>query len=156
MKKTHKFLSFAAVALQLLSFLVFLILIIFQRSFEKLMNAPGEIIDIFSFPIASTLYMLGATLAVLLVVLGVFSKGRGIWAELICIVLLIAVCPLIARLGTTLETMLLIAPRGASRLAAFSSLSSLTSIAFGITDVATALALVTCGIGMVLKKAAND
>ena len=155
MRKTHKLITFAAVALQLLAFLVFLIIIIFQRSFEVLMNSPHSIIDIFSFPIASTLYMLSLTVAILLVVLGLFFKGRNIIPELLCIVMLVLICPLISRIGSTLETAL-IARKGSEQLAAFSSLSSLTNFAFGFTDVASALALVACGIGMVLKKTPND
>ena len=155
MKKAHKFVSFAAVALQLLSFLVFLIMVLFQRSFKPLFSSDPEVIHTFNFPIASTLYMLCVTVAILLILLGVFFKGRGIWAELICVVLLVAVCPLISRLGITLETALFVARRGTVYLAAFSSLQSLTNFATGITDVASALALVACGMGIALKKIGN-
>lgn len=156
MKKAHKFLSFAAIALQLLSFLVFLILVIFQRNFKSLMSNDPEVIHFFNFPIATTLYMLCATVAVLLICLGLFFKGRGIWAELLCILLLVAVCPLIARLGTTLETALFVARRGSTYLAAFSVLQSLTNIATGITDVSSALALIACGMGIAIKKTADN
>ena len=156
MRKAHKILTFAAVGLQLLSFLIFFIMILFQRNFKQLLSNPMEVIDTFIFPIASTLYMLCATVAVLLICLGLFFKGRGIWAELLCILLLVAVCPLIARLGTTLETALFVARRGSTYLAAFSVLQSLTNIATGITDVSSALALIACGMGIAIKKTADN
>ena len=156
MRKAHKILTFAAVGLQLLSFLIFFIMILFQRNFKQLLSNPMEVIDTFIFPIASTLYMLCATVAVLLICLGLFFKGRGIWAELLCILMLVIACPLIARLGTAMETMLLVSPKGVTHLASFSALSSVTNIATGITDVSSALALVACGISMVLKKTTAD
>ena len=154
MKKAHKFISFAAVALQLLSFLCFFVVVIFQRQFKGLMSYDPEITHYFTFPIAGTLNMLLLTLAVLLLCAALFFKGRNIVPELLCIALLVLVCPFIARIGNTLETSLIAAPRGTTYLASYSALSSLLNIATGITDVASALALIACGMGIALKKVA--
>ena len=154
MKKAHKFISFAAVALQLLSFLCFFVVVIFQRQFKGLMSYDPEITHCFTFPIAGTLNMLLLTLAVLLLCAALFFKGRNIIPELLCIALLVLVCPFIARIGNTLETSLIAAPRGTTYLASYSALSSLLNIATGITDVASALALIACGMGIALKKVA--
>ena len=48
MRKAHKILTFAAVGLQLLSFLIFFIMILFQRNFKQLLSNPMEVIDTFT------------------------------------------------------------------------------------------------------------
>jgi len=118
------------------------------------MSYDPEITHYFTFPIAGTLNMLLLTLAVLLLCAALFFKGRNIIPELLCIALLVLVCPFIARIGNTLETSLIAAPRGTTYLASYSALSSLLNIATGITDVASALALIACGMGIALKKVA--
>ena len=152
MNKSAKFVSFAAVALNVLAFLVFIVIILFQRQLKPIFAAPADVVAIFNFPIAQTLFMLSAGLAILLPCAGVFLKGKGIWPELLCIVMLLVFCPVLGNLGSTLETSLIAAPRGSTYLASFSVMQSLTAIPVGMTNTASSLALIACGMNIVFKK----
>ena len=152
MNRSTKIVSFIAVGLNVLAFLVFIVLILFQRQFKPLLSVSPQVVSTFNFPIAQTLYMLSAGLAILLPCAGCFIKTKGIWPELLCIIMLLVLCPVLSALGNTLETSLFVAPRGEVYLASFSVMQSLTGIATGMTGTASSLALIACGMGIVFKK----
>lgn len=151
MKNGHKVLSVVSGILQLFSLLAFFIVVLFQKFFKGFMGGSPEAMEVFSFPIAQTIYMLLITASVLLIVLGAFTKGRGAWAHILGIVVIAVLCPLLLRFGSILENQL-VSNRGVEYLISNSVLQGVTGIVLLGANVASSLALVAAGMGMVAKK----
>lgn len=151
MKHNGKFLATAAGIVQLLSLTAYFIVILFQRFFKTLFTGQSEALEVFSFPIAQSLQILLLTCGVLLVVLAVYAKGRSLWAEILAILLIIVLCPLVARFGGILENML-IGNKGVEQLISFSTLQSVTGFPLMFSGMASSLALVASGMSLAAKK----
>jgi len=152
MKKTAKVVSVGAVAVQLLALLIFLFVVIFQRQVKMATGAPEDIISFFVWPVASTLFMLCMLVSVALPMVGSFVSWRAPVLEIAAIVLLAAVCPLVNNVGGTLESMVKGNYQGVQALAAYGSLSSALAIPTGISGLASALGLVSAGMGIAVKR----
>lgn len=151
MKHNGKFLATAAGVMQLLSLAAFFIVILFQRFFKTLFTGQPEALDVFSFPIAQSLQILLLTCGVLLVVLAVYTKGRSFGAEILAILIIIALCPLVARFGGIVENMLN-GNKGAEQLISFSTLQAVTAFPLMFSGMASSLALVASGMSLAAKK----
>lgn len=113
---------------------------LFQRQFKILFTADPKVVSLFTVPIAQMLHLLCVTLVIALVCIGSFSKGRSIQVKIFGIVMFAFVCTLFA------------ASHGTVYPASFSSLHSIADIAHFLSNIASSLALVSCGMSIAVKE----
>ena len=151
MKMSGKVLAVIAGVVQMLSTFAFFVVILLQKVFKGMMSQDPDVLSVFSFPIAQTVQVLLLTCAVLLVVLGIFLKGRSFWAEILALVLIVFLCPLVARFGGMAETTF-IGAKGVEKLISYSTLTGITAFPLMLSGMGSSLSMVAAGMSMCFKK----
>lgn len=102
-------------------------------------------------PLASILYTVGmlGCMAGLCAVAG--NLRVGVWADILLAAGMVLVVPGVRTLVTYTQRILM-GSQGSAVLAAYASMETLASVALSLTGLATAAALLACGMSIALKK----
>ena len=154
MKKTVRILSLAAVIVLGLSLLALLVCIFAQvplvSAFYGMDKAAVK--EYFAFPLGTFFGTLDYCIVAVLLLITAEKGSKGIWAELLCIGLIILVCPVITSVLNTAQMNLLSRVRGVEALNIHSIVSSICTTSQSLRGVAVGSCLVSCGMRIAMKR----
>ena len=154
MKKTVRIFTAAAMVILLLSLLALVICVLAQVPLASAIYGVDKqmLRENISFPISHFVGTGSYCLIAVLLFVTAMKDGKGIWVELICIVLLLAVIPFLQNFISGMETTMISRLRGVNAMAAFSSVNNLCGLSQSLRGIAVGTCLVTCGMRMAVKR----
>ena len=154
MKKTVRILSLAAVIILGLSLLALLVCIFAQVPLVS--SAYGmdkaTVKENFAFPLGAFFGTLDYCIVAVLLLITAEKGSKGIWAELLCIGLIVLVCPVITSVLSKAQMILLSRVRGANAQGVYSMVSSICTTSQSLRGVAVGSCLVSCGMRIAMKR----
>lgn len=154
MKRTVRILSFASMIILGISLLVLLICILAQAPLASVFYGMDKaaIKGNFAFPLGTFFGTLDYCIVALLLLLTAGKESKGIWLELLCIGLIILVCPVITSVLNSAQMRLVAQLRGDEAMGVFSLVSSMCTVTQSLRGVAVGGCLVSCGMRIAMKQ----
>lgn len=151
MKKAVRTISIIALVFSILSLISFIAVLLLRNLLGPAMGYGQEML--FVLPISSLLSIIGAVIVSLFVLLCGANKNIGIWAEILLIVLAVAVIPFVSGIASSTQ-MTMLGTRGVDYMYSLSAINGLINFAASPATTARMLALVVCGMSIAHKKLA--
>ena len=151
MKKVIKILTIVSGAIIVLSMLAMIACVVMQRSMASIYYSAASEMDLFVFPAARFVYVVGILLCSVLLFFSAAMEKLGIWAEIVALVFIAAVLPFAQTCISYLQTMLVGNVQGMAVLAYTSAVNNLVATATSLVPFATSVLLFVSGLSIASK-----